>query len=268
MLGVGISVVDLERATDTVAAWLAEGRSAYVCVRDVHGVMQCQDHPDLLEIHRRAGMVVPDGMPVVWLLRLDGRVGVDRVYGPDLMSQVIERSTTTGWRHYLYGSTPETLALLEANLSARFPGCSIVGTESPPFREPTAEEEWETVQCIEASGADIVWVGLSTPKQERWMAANAPKLAGKVLIGVGAAFDFHAGTKRQAPRFIQRSGFEWLFRLVTEPRRLAGRYLRNNPRFVYLLARDLLRGDRPAVSPDPAAPRRIAVPKDRAPVER
>ena len=203
-----------------------------MCVTGVHGVMESQYNPRILDIHNAAGMVTPDGMPLVWLLKMEGQRHADRVYGPDLMALVFERSRASGHRHFLYGSSEETLRLLRANLERRYPGCRIVGTHAPPFRPLTPEEDAEIVRTIDASGADIVWVGLSTPKQELWMAEHRPKLAAPVLIGVGAAFDFHAGLKKQAPRLIQRSGFEWLFRLASEPRRLWKRYAVNNPAFV------------------------------------
>jgi N-acetylglucosaminyldiphosphoundecaprenol N-acetyl-beta-D-mannosaminyltransferase len=171
-------------------------------------------------------------MPLVWLLKSAGHGGAERVCGPDLMLRVIEDGCRRGYRHFLYGSRPETLRRLEANLVRRFPALRLVGSYSPPFAPFTADEEERTRAMINASGADIVWVGLGAPKQERWMAANRAFLEAPVLAGVGAAFDFHAGTVRQAPGVLQRSGLEWFFRLCTEPRRLWRRYLTTNPRFV------------------------------------
>lgn len=185
--------------------------------------------------HNRADLVVPDGMPLVWLLRLAGHRAADRVYGPDLMLALFARSEAAGYRHYLYGGTAANLQRLEAMLAQRWPGAAIKGGYAPPFRPPGALENDDVIDTINASGADILWVGLSTPKQEMWMANHRARLKVPVIIGVGAAFDFHSGRVRQAPRLLQRAGLEWAFRLAMEPRRLAGRYLRNNPAFLWLL---------------------------------
>jgi N-acetylglucosaminyldiphosphoundecaprenol N-acetyl-beta-D-mannosaminyltransferase len=195
----------------------------------------------LRRIHAEAAMVTPDGMPLVWLARRAG-YRADRVYGPDLMLAVCEASQHTGWRHFFYGGNEGVADLLVARLQARFPGLQVAGTYCPPFRPLSDDESDAVVEQISAASADIVWVGLSTPKQERWMAQHVSRLHGCVLIGVGAAFDFHAGLKKQAPRWIQRSGLEWLFRLATEPRRLWRRYLRNNPEFIWRVAGQVLRG--------------------------
>jgi N-acetylglucosaminyldiphosphoundecaprenol N-acetyl-beta-D-mannosaminyltransferase len=185
-------------------------------------------------------MVTPDGMPLVWLSRWRGQRDVERVYGPDLMLEMFERSQSTGWRHFLYGSSPETLAALDHNLGQRFPSSRIVGRFSPPYRPLTQSEERRVREVIDAAEPDIVWVGLGTPKQERWMAAHVGQVRAPALVGVGAAFDFHAGRIPQAPCWMRRSGLEWLFRLGTDPRRLAGRYLRHNPRFLLMVARQEL----------------------------
>ncbi|WP_448208391.1 WecB/TagA/CpsF family glycosyltransferase [Azospirillum sp. sgz302134] len=232
VLGVGVSAIDLDMAVERIDRWIADGERQYVCVTGVHGVMESQRDPRILGIHNAAGLVTPDGMPLVWLLRLGGHRHADRVYGPDLMEAVFDAARGRAHRHFLYGASEGTLARLRANLERRHPGCRIVGSHAPPFRPLTPREDAEVISAINASGADIVWVGLSTPKQERWMAEHRAKLDAPVLIGVGAAFDFHAGLKRQAPRLVQRSGFEWLFRLVSEPRRLWKRYAVNNPAFV------------------------------------
>ncbi|AWK88562.1 WecB/TagA/CpsF family glycosyltransferase [Azospirillum thermophilum] len=232
VLGVGVSAINMGMALNTIEAWIADRSPHYVCVTGVHGVMESQRDPVLKDIHNGAGLVTPDGMPLVWLSRLAGFDHVSRVYGPDLFLEVAARSLATGWRHFYYGGGPDVAALLKSRMTRRFPGLQVVGTCTPPFRPLTAEEEEALVRRIDASGADIVWVGLSTPKQERWMARFVGRLQAPVLIGVGAAFDFHAGLKKQAPLWMQRSGLEWAFRMATEPRRLAGRYLTNNPRFV------------------------------------
>lgn len=236
VLGVGISSINMAQAIATINSWIQERqRSHYVCVTGVHGVMEAQHDPALKRIHNEADLVTPDGMPLVWLNRLFGQQHVGRVYGPDLMLAVCQRSLTGGYRHFLYGGADGVPQRLAASLQQRYPGLHIVGSYSPPFRALTASEDAEIVERINASGADIVWVGLSTPKQERWMAAHVHQLQAPVLIGVGAAFDFHAGLKPQAPRWMQQSGLEWFFRLLSEPRRLGPRYLVNNPQFLWLL---------------------------------
>ncbi|SMF21025.1 N-acetylglucosaminyldiphosphoundecaprenol N-acetyl-beta-D-mannosaminyltransferase [Tistlia consotensis] len=236
VLGVGVSALNLDRACASVERWIAEGERHYVCVTGVHGVMESRRDPALRRIHNAAGLVTPDGMPLVWMLKLGRHAGVDRVYGPDLMLELFRRSEQKGFRHFLYGSTPEVLARLQARLAERFPAAEVVGSFSPPFRPLSEAESAAIVERINASGADILWVGLSTPKQERWMAEHRARLAPAALIGVGAAFDFHAGLLRQAPRFVQRSGFEWLFRTAMEPRRLWKRYARNVPLFLLAVA--------------------------------
>jgi N-acetylglucosaminyldiphosphoundecaprenol N-acetyl-beta-D-mannosaminyltransferase len=236
VLGVGVSAITLAQAVGTIDGWIRAGACQYVCVTGVHGVMESQDAPDLRDIHNAAGLVTPDGMPLVWLSRLHGHRHVERVYGPDLMLAVCEASVSRGYRHYFYGGAPGVPERLADRLRARFPGLAVAGTWSPPFGDPPPHEERAAIDRINAAGPEIVWVGLSTPKQERWMARHVGRLSAPVLVGVGAAFDFHAGLKRQAPRWMQRSGLEWLFRLGSEPRRLWRRYLRNNPRFVCRIA--------------------------------
>lgn len=240
VLGVGVSAIDRQEAVDTIARWIRSGESHYVCVTGVHGVMESQKDDRLRRIHNRAGMVTPDGMPLVWLGRLWSDRRVERVYGPDLLLDVCRRSEQTGWRHFFYGGAEGVADLLVEKLRARFPGLQVAGTYCPPFRPLTPAESGEIVQRITASGADIVWVGLSTPKQERWMAEHVDQLPATVLIGVGAAFDFHAGLKRQAPAWMQKSGLEWFYRLLSEPRRLWRRYLVNNPKFVFSIACQML----------------------------
>jgi N-acetylglucosaminyldiphosphoundecaprenol N-acetyl-beta-D-mannosaminyltransferase len=240
ILGVEVSAIDLPAAIANIARWIASGDRRYVCVTGVHGVMESRRDSMLRAIHNRAAMVTPDGMPLVWLCRRLGHPKTERVYGPDLLLAACERSLTTGWRHYFYGGAQGVPERLAERLSRRFLGLAVAGTFSPPFGDITPEEDQAVIDRIVAARPDIVWVGLSTPKQERWMASHVDRLEVPVLIGVGAAFDFHAGLKRQAPRWVQRSGLEWLFRLATEPRRLWRRYLLNNPRFLVLIARQLV----------------------------
>lgn len=240
VLGVRVDSLNLQTATAAIAAAIDRRERGYVCVTGVHGVMESQRSAECREIHNRASLVTPDGMPLVWLLRLAGNRDADRVYGPDLMLAVFENACRRGDRHFLYGAEESTLRRLRERLLRRFPEARIVGSYSPPFRPLTDDETADIAGRINASGADIVWVGLSTPKQERWMARFRPMLEPAMLIGVGAAFDFHAGLKRQAPRFMQRMGLEWLFRLVSEPRRLWRRYLRNNPQFIVAITAQLM----------------------------
>ncbi|ANM13341.1 MULTISPECIES: WecB/TagA/CpsF family glycosyltransferase [unclassified Rhizobium] len=236
VLGVRVSAVNLKSATGCIQKAIEDGRKGYVCVRDAHGIVRCQDDPELRSIHNQAFLVTPDGMPLVWALRHAGHTESDRVYGPDLMLSVFDAGGANGLRHFLYGATAETLEQLQARLLAKFPQARIVGSYAPPFRKLSTREEADIADRLNRSGADIVWVGLSSPKQELWMARMRDRLDASMLIGVGAAFDFHAGLKRQAPRFIQRSGFEWAFRLLCEPRRLWRRYALVVPAFISLTA--------------------------------
>jgi N-acetylglucosaminyldiphosphoundecaprenol N-acetyl-beta-D-mannosaminyltransferase len=222
----------MQDATTAIEEWIRDRAPHYVCVTGVHGVMESQCDRDLADIHNAAGLTVPDGMPMVWMSRMLGFPSVERVYGPDLMYQMTALSARRGYRNFYYGGGEGTAIRLKNVLKDKFPDLKVVGTICPPFRSLTTEEDDDIVARINAVHPDIVWVGLSTPKQERWMAAHVGKLNTPVLVGVGAAFDFLSGQKAQAPRWMQRSGLEWLFRMANEPRRLAGRYLRNNPAFI------------------------------------
>lgn len=239
ILGVGVSAIDMEMALQAMDEWIRRKDPHYVCVSGVHGVMESQQDEDLRRIHNAAGLVTPDGMPLVWISRLMGFAYVDRVYGPDLLLATCARSIERGYRHFFYGGGPGVVEKLTARLQERFPQIAVAGSFSPPFRPLTLEEDTDVISRINAVRPDIVWVGISTPKQERWMASHVGCLTAPVLVGVGAAFDFHAGLKEQAPWWVQRSGLEWGFRLLSEPRRLWRRYLTNNPAFVW---RVLLQG--------------------------
>jgi len=240
VLGVGISAINLPLAVRTIARWIERGDKEYVCVTGMHGVTECQNDEELKRIHNSAGMVTPDGMPMVWLSRLHGCANVTRVYGPDLMLAVCEDSIARETKHFFFGGGEGVAELLANKLRERFPGLAVAGTFCPPFGAMSADEEQRVIEMLNASGADIIWVGLSTPKQERWMARNRSRLNSAVLIGVGAAFDFHAGLKKQAPKWMQRSGLEWFFRLVNEPTRLWKRYLVGIPVFLcYLMLQHL-----------------------------
>jgi N-acetylglucosaminyldiphosphoundecaprenol N-acetyl-beta-D-mannosaminyltransferase len=240
VLGVAVSAINMTSAVEVIEGWIARGEPRYVCVSGVHGVMESQRSEALRQIHNAAGLVTPDGMPLVWLSRLAGQRHVTRVYGPDLMLACCARSVERGYTHYLYGGGPGVPELLAERLQARFTGLRIAGTYSPPFRALEPAEDAELVARINAARPDFVWVGLSTPKQERWMHEHRDRLRAPVLVGVGAAFDFHAGLKRQAPRWLQRSGLEWGFRLATEPRRLWRRYLEAIPTFLGGVAAQML----------------------------
>jgi N-acetylglucosaminyldiphosphoundecaprenol N-acetyl-beta-D-mannosaminyltransferase len=232
VLGVGISVLDLRTALDAIAGAVRDRRKGYIAVTGVHGVMEAQDDAAFKNILNQAFLCTPDGMPMVWMGRLHGHREMRRVYGPDLMLEVCAWSETSGCKHFFYGGAAGVAELLGQKLKAKFPKLQIVGCYTPPFRPLNAAEENELQQRVRAAGPDILWVGLSTPKQEKFMSEFLPKLDATLMIGVGAAFDFHAGRSRQAPRWMQRSGLEWLYRLGSEPRRLGRRYLRNNPLFV------------------------------------
>lgn len=238
VLGVGVSAINHDVALSEVSRWIGAREQQYVCVTGVHGVMESQKDPELKAIHNSSGMTTPDGMPLVWCARYAGADSVERVYGPDLMLNVARASAIEGWTHYFYGAAPGVAETLGENLKARFPGLKVAGTHSPPYRELTQGEVSSTADEINRLSPDIVWVGLSTPKQERWMARFRPLLDVPVLIGVGAAFDIHAGQSRQAPPWMQNAGLEWSFRLLQEPKRLWRRYLVNNPVFIgQILAR-------------------------------
>ena len=254
VLGVRVNVLDMDRTLDILDRWITEGLRRYVCVTGVHGVMESRRDERLRQIHNAAGLVTPDGMPLVWWARSQGWRHARRVYGPDLLLACCERSITTGYRHFFYGGGDGVADLLARRLGRRFSGLCVAGTYTPPFRPLTAAEDEEVVARINEAAPDIVWVGLSTPKQELWMAEHVGRLDAPVLIGVGAAFDFHAGLKRQAPRWVQQSGLEWAFRLGTEPRRLWKRYLKNNPEFVWLALQELWRAAPPLRTPHEGVP--------------
>jgi N-acetylglucosaminyldiphosphoundecaprenol N-acetyl-beta-D-mannosaminyltransferase len=240
VLGVGVSAINMRMAIETLDQWIAQDERHFVSVCNVHSVMECRRDPRLRAIVNRAGMTTPDGMPLVWLARLSGQRQVSRVYGPDLMLAEMASSLKSGHRHYFYGGRPGIADRLAASMAKRYPGVRIAGTFTPPMG--TAEElcNQDTAARINAARPDIVWVGVSSPKQEFWMACMRDRLDAPVLIGVGAAFDFHSGNVAQAPGWMQRSGLEWLFRLLTEPRRLWRRYLIDNPWFVLEVARQRL----------------------------
>jgi len=241
VLGVGVNSINLNDAVATIERWIGEGSRNYVCVTGVHGVMESRRDQRLRAIHNEAGMVTPDGMPLVWLLRAFGKSRTERVYGPDLMRLMTAVSSLRGYQQFYYGGAEGIADKLKQVLLHAHPGLDVAGTLCPPFREITSEEDQAIVDAINSTHPDIVWVGLSTPKQEFWMASHLGRIEAPVMIGVGAAFDFLAGTKRQAPPWMQRSGLEWLFRLCSEPRRLWRRYGTIVPGFAILATAELVR---------------------------
>lgn len=241
VLGVQLALTDYSEMLDWIDAMIAERSRGYLCACNVHTVMASREDPELHSALESASINVPDGQPLVWALNALGHSLRERVYGPELMSRACERAVAAGHRFYLYGGRNQgALVQLALNLRHRYPGVKIVGGYSPPHRPLTPEEEAAIIEEINHSHADVVWVGIGVPKQEKWMARMRPGLEPPVLVGVGAAFDFHAGLVPQAPSWIQESGLEWAYRLAQEPRRLWKRYLRYNPLFVGAFAQQLM----------------------------
>jgi N-acetylglucosaminyldiphosphoundecaprenol N-acetyl-beta-D-mannosaminyltransferase len=232
VLGVGVHAVDMASAVQMIANAVATRRKGYVCATGVHGVMEAQRNASLRTVFSRALMVVPDGMPTVWMGHLQGLRQMRRVFGPDLMLAVIGDRALRDCSHFLYGGAPGVARELAASLRRNFPEAQIVGTYTPPFRTLDHTEASELQQTIDRLRPDIVWVGLSTPKQEKFMAKYLPHLNTTVMIGVGAAFDFHTGRLKDSPAWVKQLGLQWLHRLLQEPRRLWKRYLLNNPAFL------------------------------------
>jgi N-acetylglucosaminyldiphosphoundecaprenol N-acetyl-beta-D-mannosaminyltransferase len=237
VIGVHVSAVDRPGAVATIADWIGRRDRQYVCVTGVHGVMESRRDPSLLEIHNRSGLTVADGRPLLWAGRAAGLPDTGQVRGADLMLDVCRMAVENGWSSYFYGGKDGVPEKLVEKLTTQFPGLRVAGTHSPPFRPVTESEDEAVVEEINRAAPDLVWVGLSTPKQERWMAEHRRRLRAPVLLGVGAAFDMNAGLVSTCPRALQRLGLEWLFRLCLEPGRLWRRYLTNNPRFVVSILR-------------------------------
>jgi N-acetylglucosaminyldiphosphoundecaprenol N-acetyl-beta-D-mannosaminyltransferase len=240
VIGVSVSPITMNDAVQTIERWIANRTTNYVCITGAHGVIESQADQKLRAIHNRAGMVTPDGMPLVWMCRALGFKRTTRVSGPDLMQLMTVVSAERGYRQFYYGGNEGVADKLAETLKAKLPGLQVAGTHTPPFRALTVEEDEAIIEKINAARPDIVWVGLSTPKQEYWMAAHAGRLHVPVLIGVGAAFDFLTDLKSRAPSWMQRSGLEWFYRLVTEPRRLWRRYLTIVPKFLFLAGQQLV----------------------------
>jgi N-acetylglucosaminyldiphosphoundecaprenol N-acetyl-beta-D-mannosaminyltransferase len=232
VLGVGISVLNLQLALDEIAEAIRARRKGYISITGVHGVMEAQNDERFRKILNGSFLCTPDGMPMVWMGKIHGHKEMRRVYGPDLMLEVCAWGEKNGCRHFFYGGAPGVAEQLAEKLKARFPKMEVAGTFTPPFRPLNAEEERQLAEMVRTARPDILWVGLSTPKQERFAAEYLSKLDATLIIAVGAAFDFHSGRVKQAPKWMQRSGLEWFYRLCQEPRRLAKRYFKNNPLFV------------------------------------
>lgn len=241
ILGVKISRVNPSLALDAVCQMVTRRDKGYVCVAPVSTLVDCQRVDGYKDLINQAHIVTPDGMPVAWLCRLKGAREVERTYGPDLMRHLCAKN---GLRHFFYGSTQEVLEKLQEKLKASNPNIVIAGAYAPSFSAHAKVESSQIIDMINASRADICWVGLGSPKQDQWMSLNRPLLDAPVLIGIGAAFDFIAGTKPQAPRWMQRCALEWLFRLGCEPGRLWRRYLIGNTLFLYYLLKDLVKNQK------------------------
>jgi N-acetylglucosaminyldiphosphoundecaprenol N-acetyl-beta-D-mannosaminyltransferase len=238
---VPLAISDYEHVLDWMEEAIAAGVRGYVTAAAVNLVMSAREDAEVMAATLGATLAVPDGQPLVWALRALGHREATRIYGPDLMVAHCARAARSGTPVFLYGGrTPQALALLEARLLERYPGLRVAGRFWPPFRELDGAEEQEVIATIDGSGAAVVWVGTGQPKQELWMARMRPRLRAPLLVGVGAAFDFHAGLVAQAPAWMQRAGLEWSYRLAREPRRLWRRYARYNPRFVVAFARQFL----------------------------
>lgn len=237
VLGVGIHAIDMATAVRESERLLAGHEKGYVCLTGVHGVMEAHRNPDLRNILNSAFLCLPDGMPTVWVGQWQGHRQMRRVYGPDYMMEMCRRSQLMGYRHFLYGGAPGVVDQLKSRLQAQMPWLDIVGTYTPPYAPLSARQECDLSCLLDRAKPDILWVGLSTPKQERFMAQYGPRLDVKLMAGVGAAFDLHAGLRRDAPRWMKEVGLQWLHRLAQEPVRLGPRYLRHNPRFAWEILR-------------------------------
>lgn len=241
VLGINLSALNMDHAIDLAERWIATQKSAYICMTGVHGVMEAQSDPQLRAVLNGAFINAPDGMPMSWVGWLQGYRQMDRVYGPDFMTNLCRLSVSKGYRHYLCGGQPGVAEALKLALQTRFPGLQVVGTFTPPFGSLTQEEEAGLLSDVHSAKPDILWVGLSTPKQECFMAEYVDRLHVPLLVGVGAAFDFHTGRIDDAPVWVKRSGLQWLHRLLQDPERLSKRYLRNNPAFVWRIMLQLFR---------------------------
>jgi len=240
ILGTRIDLLDYMQAIRKIEKVIENREHCTVGFVNVYTIMQALEDEATRSVIDNLSISVPDGMPLVWLSRYTDTPLKERVYGPDFFLHCCERSQAGSYSHFLYGSKPEVLQLLELNLKTRFPKIQIAGTHAPPFRPMNREEENQTIEKINASGADILWIALGSPNQEKWMLRVRARIQIPVMAAVGAAFDFHAGVIKQAPQKWQKSGFEWLYRLIQEPGRLSKRYLYYNPLFVLAIAKQAM----------------------------
>jgi N-acetylglucosaminyldiphosphoundecaprenol N-acetyl-beta-D-mannosaminyltransferase len=240
LLGVRIDALQIPDVIATIERWIDQrDRCHYIAVTGMHGVTEARHDPVFKAILNAADMVVPDGMPLVWIGRLRGKNLARRVYGPELMMTFCTETASHGYRHFLFGGAPGLPEKLSETLRAKHPALQVAGTFSPPFRPVSPDEDEEILDMINCSAPDILWVGLSTPKQERWMHKHRDRLNVPVVVGVGAAFDINSGTKKQAPSWMREHGLEWFFRLLQEPRRLWRRYILYGSEFLFFAALEL-----------------------------
>ncbi|HZX08893.1 WecB/TagA/CpsF family glycosyltransferase [Kribbella sp.] len=232
VLGIHVSVTNLDHTVGTFAGWIERGERQLVCVSDMNALLHARADARLTEVYNTSGLTVPDGMPLVWAGKKAGFTEMDRVAGPDLLERVLAEAADRGWTQYFYGGANGVAEELRERFQERHPALKVVGVECPPYRAVTEAEDAATVARLNEARPDIVWVGLGAPKQERWMADHRDRLNAAILIGVGAAFDFHTGRLDRAPRWMQRAGLEWSYRLYKEPRRLWKRYVLGIPRFL------------------------------------
>jgi N-acetylglucosaminyldiphosphoundecaprenol N-acetyl-beta-D-mannosaminyltransferase len=249
ILGAPISVVTLPKVLSIFERWSGDDRDRIVLLRDVHGAMRARSDPAVRDAQDEADLVLPDGMPLVWAVRLTGQASISRVCGIDLFPAACQHGVARGWRHYLYGASPGVAEKLADMMRERCPGIEIVGTYCPPFRPLTSEEDEEACAKIRAARPDFVWVSLSTPKQDLWMREHRGRCGGATMVGVGGAFEINAGLIPRAPLWMQKSGLEWLFRLWQEPERLGKRYFNSLPLFVVLTSIELFKGYLSGVRP-------------------
>jgi len=238
--GVSVSAINLDMACEILDGWINERKKSYVCIAPVSTIVDSQSEAEYRKIINEADMITPDGMPLVWIGKLRGNKDIGRTYGPDLMLALCGRGQKKGYKHFLYGGSKNTCSLLKNVLERKFPAIDIVGEYAPPFSSQYVQEDEEVVDEINRLSPDVLWVGLGSPKQDYWMHHHRDKLNVPVMVGVGAAFDFIAGTKKQAPMWMRRSGLEWLFRLCSEPQRLWKRYFIGNTQFIYLLVKQIV----------------------------
>jgi N-acetylglucosaminyldiphosphoundecaprenol N-acetyl-beta-D-mannosaminyltransferase len=240
ILGTRVNPLTIKEAVTQIKIWVTQKSTYFVSIASINNILSALKESSLVAVQNSADMTTADGMPLVWILRLRGHKHIERVCGPDLMPAVLEMAEQEGFSNYFYGCTDEVLETMRNNLKKMFPGLKVAGSYAPPFRKLNEEENREVIDRINRCNPQLVWVGLSTPKQELWMYENRGRLKDCVIIGVGAAFDYFAGNIKRAPKWMQSFGLEWLFRLVQEPRRLWKRYLLLYPRFPFLLMKEFL----------------------------